>query len=92
MKYSPKQSNIKFHLVCHSNQTIFRIQDQGIGIPIKDQPYLFSSFYRGSNTNKISGTGLGLSIVKQCVDAHHGTISFKSEEGVGTIVTVKLCQ
>lgn len=92
VKYSPEQSDIKFNLICHSNWTIFQIQDQGIGIPTEDQPHLFSSFHRGSNAKKIPGTGLGLSIVKQCVDAHGGTINVDSQEGIGTSFTVKLYQ
>jgi signal transduction histidine kinase len=92
VKYSPKQSDIRFNLICHADWVIFQIQDQGIGIPTEDQSHLFSSFHRGSNAKKIPGTGLGLSIVKQCIDAHGGTIDVESEEGIGTTVTVKLYQ
>ena len=55
-------------------------------------PYfiLFAPFYRGSNVSNISGTGLGLSIVKKCLDLHKGKINIHSQEGEGTICTVKL--
>jgi signal transduction histidine kinase len=68
------------------------VKDQGIGVPPEDVPYLFDAFHRGDNANHISGTGLGLSIVKQCVEAHNGTITFESELNVGSIFTVTLPQ
>ena len=90
VKYSPVQSDVIFSVICRPDRVTFQVQDQGIGIPASDQPHLFSPFQRSLNARKIPGTGLGLSIVKQCVDAHGGTITVDSEEGVGTTVTVTL--
>jgi signal transduction histidine kinase len=90
IKYSPEDSNIQFDLICESGNTIFQIQDSGIGIPLKERSQLFTSFHRGSNVGKIEGIGLGLSIVKQCVDLHGGEIAIESEPGIGTKVTVTL--
>ncbi|MBN2469113.1 MAG: PAS domain-containing sensor histidine kinase, partial [Anaerolineae bacterium] len=64
--------------------------DQGIGIPEEDQKQLFETFYRASNARGLLGTGLGLAIVKQAVELHGGTISFESEEGVGSKFTVQI--
>ncbi|HEY9599826.1 MAG TPA: HAMP domain-containing sensor histidine kinase, partial [Cyanophyceae cyanobacterium] len=90
LKYSDAGSTVQFDLKCLEDKVIFRIQDQGIGIPKADQIYLFDSFYRASNSGTIQGTGLGLAIVKQCVDLHHGEIAINSIEGVGTTFTVTL--
>ncbi|MBI5667734.1 MAG: sensor histidine kinase [Chloroflexi bacterium] len=46
---------------------VFRICDQGIGIPLRDQPLLFDAFFRASNVGAIRGTGLGLKVVTDCV-------------------------
>lgn len=90
IKYSFPESKIWFDLVCQGDVAIFRVQDQGIGIPYKDQRHLFETFYRARNVGKIQGTGLGLVIVRKCVDLHGGEIRIKSKEGVGTTITVKL--
>jgi PAS domain S-box-containing protein len=90
MKYSPQGGKIQVELSYTSDQVIFHIQDQGIGIPPTDQERLFTMFQRGSNVGSIAGTGLGLSIVKQCVDLQGGCISVNSTVGVGTLFTVTL--
>jgi signal transduction histidine kinase len=90
VKYSPTKYDIRFNLNCEGGVAIFKIQDQGIGIPQEDQCHLFETFFRASNTNQIPGTGLGLTIVKRCVEIHQGHIQVESEVDVGTTVTVTL--
>jgi two-component system sporulation sensor kinase A len=60
--------------------------DEGTGIPDNVMRNLFKPFM----TTKENGTGLGLSFCKKTVDAHGGTISVKSEVGVGTTFSVFL--
>jgi signal transduction histidine kinase len=90
IKYSRENGIIWFDLICKDRLATFRLKDQGIGIPLKDQTHLFETFYRASNVGVIPGTGLGLSIVKKCVDLHGGHIQLESEPGVGTTVIVTL--
>lgn len=90
IKYSPQGGTIKFDLICNQQSAVFRIQDNGIGIPPQDLPQLFESFERASNVGTIPGTGLGLAIVKKCVELHGGNITVESEVGVGTTFTVTL--
>lgn len=90
IKYSPQGQSIFFDVVCNKEEVVFRIQDQGIGIPISDQAHLFHEFHRASNVRTIPGTGLGLAIVKQCVDRHDGHVEFHSEVGQGSTFTVTL--
>ena len=89
-KYSPDGSIIRLELICQDATAIFRIQDQGIGIPLDDQKRLFQPFARAKNVGAIPGTGLGLTIVKKCVKAHKGQISVTSEVGIGSTFTVTL--
>ncbi|HIK28734.1 MAG: ATP-binding protein [Oscillatoriaceae bacterium SKW80] len=92
VKYSPNGGKVKFQLTCEPSQqvAVFRIQDEGIGIPPEDRKHLFEIFHRASNVGNISGTGLGLAIVKHSVELHKGKITFDSEVGKGTTFTVTL--
>jgi signal transduction histidine kinase len=90
LKYSPAEKPVRFDLLSQEDSIIFRIQDEGIGIPAADQARLFETFHRAANARGIPGTGLGLAIVKQSVQLHGGELSFESEEGKGTAFTVCL--
>ncbi|MCA1990553.1 MAG: sensor histidine kinase [Coleofasciculus sp. S288] len=90
LKYSPQGGQINFTLICEQEKAIFKIQDQGIGIPLEDQNHLFELFHRGKNIENIPGTGLGLSVVKKCLELQSGEIALKSEVGVGTTIIVTL--
>ena len=90
IKYSPEGGTVDFELVCQDEVVTFRIQDQGIGIPLEDLSQLFESFYRATNVGTIKGTGLGLSIVKKSVDLHGVQLAVESVVGVGTTFTVML--
>ena len=92
IKYSSEDRPVIFTVHCAPDQIIFRVQDHGIGIPDDDQKRLFEAFHRASNARQLPGTGLGLAIVKQSVDLHGGTITFESQEGVGTTFIVTLPQ
>ncbi len=90
IKYSPEGSQVRLELIFEESKVIFRISDQGIGIPSSDQVHLFNAFFRGSNVGTIPGVGLGLVIAKETVDLHRGEIVVNSEVGVGTTFTVAL--
>jgi len=68
----------------------FDVSDSGIGIPAAELERLFEPFTQldESTTRTHGGTGLGLAIVKQLTDLHHGTISARSTEGVGSTFSV----
>ena len=72
------------------NEITIQIIDFGIGIPEKDLPNLFNTFYRASNTDGIQGTGLGLYIVKTFTEKNSGKIKIESQLGQGTKVTLQI--
>jgi signal transduction histidine kinase len=89
-KYSPEGSTVTFNLNCDGEYAVFTIQDQGIGIPAKDQERMYETFHRASNVGTIQGTGLGLAITKKAVEKHQGVITFESKVNQGTTFTVHL--
>lgn len=91
VKYTPEQGMVYVALTTDGEFVILQVQDTGIGIPAKDQPYIFDKFYRSEEAiDHYEGTGLGLSIVKSIVDAHNGRIWLDSKVGHGTTFTVML--
>jgi PAS domain S-box-containing protein len=89
-KYSENCKNIRMKLISNKSEIQVEIIDFGIGIPEKDQPKLFNTFYRASNTNGIQGTGLGLYIVKTFLERNSGKIKLESQLGKGTKVILQL--
>jgi PAS domain S-box-containing protein len=66
------------------------VSDQGIGIPAERRARIFEPFTRIVSSRHYGGLGLGLHITKTIVDAHGGTLTVESEEGVGSTFTVVL--
>ena len=67
-------------------ETTIVVSDTGVGVSKENAGKLFQPLF----TTKAKGTGLGLAVCKRIVEAHHGEISFESEEGVGTSFTIKI--
>lgn len=64
----------------------FLIKDTGIGMSEEFVTKIFEPFNRelDSTTSGIQGTGLGMAITKNIVEMMGGTISVKSEKGIGS--------
>lgn len=88
-KYSSEDSNINFNILEKHKSVVLEISDQGIGIPLDEQKYLFGRFFRAKNAGNIEGTGLGLNIAKHYTELMGGTITFKSELNKGTTFSVE---
>jgi len=86
LKYSSDKAQIDISIQKNGKGNTVIFQDNGIGIPLKDQKEIFSKFYR-VNTGNIhahKGFGIGLAYVKMIMDAHKGVIEIFSELGKGS--------
>lgn len=95
IKYSGNKVAIEVSYDENEDESItISVKDNGFGIPKSECKYVFDKFFRShSIVNKdIPGMGLGLSYVKLLVSAHKGSVEIHSEEGTGTVVTIKLPQ
>jgi heavy metal sensor kinase len=93
VRYNEPGGYVSIRTRMHGDRRVLTVQDNGIGIPATDQPYLFDRFYRVDSArthNDEAGTGLGLSLVQEIVMAHGGTIKLCSEPGTGTTITIDL--
>ena len=90
IKYSNENGNVKIILTSDNENFIFKVIDNGIGIPKSDIPRVFERFYRVDKSRSTRGTGLGLAIVKHIVKLFNGDINIESTEGVGSTFTVKI--
>ena len=74
-------------LVSQQNDSFeIKIEDSGEGIPKEILPRIGEPFY----TLKEKGTGLGLMVTFRIISSHQGTISFESEEKIGTTITINI--
>ena len=90
LKYSEGKADPEINLIFDENEVVITVVDFGIGIPESEQSSIFQSFFRASNTLSIQGIGLGMVIIKQFIEQHNGTISFKSELNKGTTFKLTL--
>jgi len=91
LKYSANGASVTVHAQPADNkQAIITVSDSGNGIDPSSLPHIFDRFYRGDSSRGSDGYGLGLSLAKMITDLHQGSIELTSNQGKGTIATVKL--
>jgi len=91
LKYSDKgEIKVSFETDQENNKIIFKVQDEGIGIPVEDQKLIFDRFMQSENRKMKEGTGLGLSICKGIAEIMSGEIWLESEHGKGSVFYLSL--
>lgn len=92
IKYSEESTRTIITSRFKKNYLVVSVEDNGIGIPQSALKSLFEAFTTTENkaTNGEQSTGLGLMIAAKIVHAHSGEIAVESEQGRGSVFTVKL--
>ncbi len=90
--HTPPNGEVTVSVTADEEALVIEVRDTGSGIAATNLPFIFERFYRAdpSRTRATGGAGLGLAIVKQLVQAHGGTVTAESEEGVGSSFRVRL--
>lgn len=65
---------------------VYRIRDNGIGIPEEEKHKMFKIFNRMVNARKFKGNGVGLSIVHRIMKRIGGSVGYESNEDGTTFI------
>ena len=86
IKFSPRDGRIEFVAERTAGSVVFRIEDNGRGIPADKLETIFERFEQvdASDARDKGGTGLGLAIVRSIVQQHGGRVWAESELGKGS--------
>ncbi len=87
IKFTPNNGAINIKLAALENDVEISIADNGPGIPLKEQSYIFERYRKADSTgvkgNK--GAGLGLAIVKKILEFHNSSIQVRSQPDQGAM-------
>ena len=92
LKFTPEGGAVHVSLRQDDDCVRLEVTDSGIGIAPDDQRRLFQRFFRAENAieQHLPGTGLGLYISRVIAEAHDGSLSVRSELGVGSTFRLEL--
>ncbi len=92
VKFSHENGNITLEHETKENFELFRIRDEGLGIPDDKITTLFEPFVqiREHQNSSVKGTGLGLSIIKRIIELHGGKVWVESRVGEGSCFSFTL--
>jgi signal transduction histidine kinase len=100
IKYSPNGGRVTVRIATEKDGAeawaLVTVEDQGIGIPEEDLPFVFDRFHRAHNVaRRIAGTGIGLAAVREIVERSGGHVEARSpassdNRGRGTCFLVRL--
>ena len=88
---SIKYSGESVSIIIKADANGMYVADNGIGIPDKSLPEIWSKFYRVPHGNRsdVRGYGIGLFYVKSIIDKHGWSIGVESKSGKGSKFTIK---
>ena len=91
VKYSGRQEHPEVSISgsIEGECVVYRISDNGIGIPEEERENVFKIFKRIDNAKSFAGSGVGLTIVQSIMKRLGGGISFESTVGEGTTFILK---
>jgi signal transduction histidine kinase len=92
IKYGRRGGTSTFTLRSENGFVVGEVRDNGIGIAAEHRDKIWGRFYRADESRSGGGFGLGLSMVKYIAEAHGGSVSVRSELGLGSVFVFRLPQ
>ena len=95
IKFTPKGGTVTIRAKRSTSGFVLEFADTGPGVPAEECPRIFEAFFQGRREQGgfVAGTGIGLSVVRECVQAHDGTIEhLASDEFPGAHFCIRIPQ
>ena len=77
-------------IVGENKRVVIVIDDDGPGIPMKEQERVFAPFYRLEPSRNPGNGGVGLSVARTIAREHGGEVTFANRDGGGLSVRIEL--
>lgn len=95
LKFTDREGNVKLHVFSDDKKVLFKVEDDGVGIPENVQKSMFEDGSGGCEHSNLGtegekGTGLGLQVVEKYINMHKGRVWVESQEGVGSTFFIEL--
>lgn len=86
IKYTRPGTMVRISYEGATNAHVFRVTDQGEGIPLAEQERIFSGYHRTEEAIRSGqyGNGLGLFLAKKAAELHDGSVTVTSTLGEGS--------
>jgi signal transduction histidine kinase len=90
LKFSRNDQAVEVRLRTKDGVAQVSVHDDGVGIPLAEQPHIWEQFYQAEGATVQSGSqvgvGMGLYISKAIVEGHHGQVGVESVPHQGTTI------
>lgn len=92
VKYGPTGQTVSLGLEVHNGAVLFRVDDEGPGIPQSDRRAVWDAFVRLDREREqaTAGTGIGLSVVRELVIRHGGQVWVETSPSGGARFCVEI--
>lgn len=84
------QCVVRVHGEAKSRESIYFVEDNGLGIEPAHRARVFDMFNRLNPSGAVPGEGLGLAIVRRIVDRHNGSVRVESGDAGGCRFVITL--